>query len=119
MITVDKDILLIFPEESVHKSQPVYATATPAKTIEHKPNTDNGTSSSSDDVIIVDDGSPSIVANGEPPPRKHATLREMLAGIPGFSLKVNFYSVLSMVGHHGPVVQNFVTLKSSLKTSTR
>ena len=74
----------VFPEDFVYKSRPVYAS-TPVNNSVEKTNIGNNTGDQSDDAIVVDDDSPGI-ANGEPPRKQ--TLREMLAGIPGFSLKV-------------------------------
>ena len=75
-------ILNLFADDFVYKkSRPVY-TSKPVGTNEKRR---NSTGTSSDDVIVVDDDSPGL-ANGEPPRKQ--TLREMLAGIPGFSLKV-------------------------------
>ena len=72
------------PDDFVYKkSRPVY-TSTPVSRSTEK-TASNSTGASSDDVIVVDDDSPGL-ANGEPPRKQ--TLREMLAGIPGFSLKV-------------------------------
>lgn len=70
-------------EDFVYKSRPVYAS-TPVNSSIEKTNINNNTGDQSDDVIVVDDDSPGM-ANGEPPRKQ--TLREMLAGIPGFSLK--------------------------------
>ena len=74
------------PDDFVYKkSRPVYTSTPVSRSTEKTTSNSNSTGASSDDVIVVDDDSPGL-ANGEPPRKQ--TLREMLAGIPGFSLKV-------------------------------